>query len=97
MAPNGHIALQALKKYPQIKAIVLDMMMPIMNGPNFIKYSRQLGFTDIPIVVLTGMNDFSLPERMERLKKAGVRKVLTKPVDLHLLNTTLHDALAVGE
>lgn len=96
MAANGQIALQALKAYPDVKAIILDMMMPIMNGPTFISQARKLDFKDIPIIVLTGMNDFTREDRLEKLKRAGVSKVLTKPVDLDCLNKALTELLPVG-
>lgn len=96
MAANGQIALQALKAYPDVKAIILDMMMPIMNGPIFISQARKLGFKAIPIIVLTGMNDFTREDRLEKLKRAGVNKVLTKPVDLDCLNQALTDILPIG-
>lgn len=96
IATNGKIALQSLQKHPEVKAIILDMMMPIMNGPTFIKHARKLGFKDIPIIVLTGMNDFSREDRVAKLKQFGVHTVLTKPIDLDRLNLTLNELVPAG-
>lgn len=96
IAANGKIALQSLQKHPEVKAIILDMMMPIMNGPTFIKHARKLGFNDIPIIVLTGMNDFTREDRLAKLKQFGVHTVLTKPIDLDRLNLTLNELVPAG-
>lgn len=90
LAANGHVGLVALKKFPAVKAIILDMMMPIMNGTDFIHHLKQLDRTDIPIIVLTGMNDFVASER---LKLPEIKAVLTKPVDLALLLKLLKDSI----
>lgn len=90
LAANGHVALLALKKFPAIQAVILDMMMPIMNGTDFIQNLKKVSREDVPIIVLTGMNDFV---DSEQLKQPTIKAVLTKPVDLVLLLKILKDCL----
>lgn len=93
LAANGHVGLVALKKHPTAKAVILDMMMPIMNGTDFINNLNKVNRADIPIIVLTGMNDFV---DSERLKTPNIKAVLTKPVDLALLLNTLKNCVATA-
>jgi DNA-binding NtrC family response regulator len=61
----------------QFDAMLLDMDMPHLSGMDIIKYisERQL---DLPVVVLTGVNDVELAVQSLKL---GVFDYLTKPVD----------------
>jgi DNA-binding NtrC family response regulator len=61
----------------QFDAMLLDMDMPHLSGMDIIKHisDRQL---DLPVVVLTGVNDVELAVRSLKL---GVFDYLTKPVD----------------
>jgi CheY-like chemotaxis protein len=55
---NGADALAQLRAHPHVRAIVLDVMMPVMNGATF--RGAQLedpSIADIPLVLLTGRSD----------------------------------------
>jgi len=79
-ASNGEEALHYLKSHPQPRLILLDVMMPIMDGYEF--RNAQLGdptIADIPVVILTAGY---LGDRASELRaKSHVRK----PVDLDRL------------
>ena len=77
---NGKEARDGLKKTPDPCLILLDWMMPIMGGEEFLQERGQLGdtFLQIPIIVLSAVS--------ERAKgRPGVTICLGKPVDLNRL------------
>ena len=79
-APNGNVALeQARKGRPDL--IVLDLMMPVMSGWQFLEARREdpeLG--SIPVVVDTAFPDIQVE---------GAAVLLRKPFDLDTLLTTV--------
>ena len=79
-AANG---LEALKYVGQRKPdlIVLDLMMPVMDGWTFVEHCRRNPCcSDVPIVVTSASHD--LPKTAERLRSYGVRTCLAKPFDV---------------
>jgi signal transduction histidine kinase/CheY-like chemotaxis protein len=75
-AENGAEALSLLQHLrPDI--IITDLMMPVMNGNEFVKkLSRNPAFSQIPILILTAKN---LGDEKTELLKTGVIDYLTKP------------------
>jgi CheY-like chemotaxis protein len=75
-ATNGAEALESVgERLP-------DLMMPVMNGWQFVEEChRQSVCDDVPIVVTSASHD--LPRTAERLKKLGVRTCLAKPFDVN--------------
>ena len=76
--PNGREALtQVLLQLPDV--IVLDLMMPEMDGPSFLGVLRSLRsylrIKSLPVVVLTALTDSPLINRVQELK---VNSVLVK-------------------
>ena len=72
-AANGRDALGVLSTIPTPGLILLDLMMPVMNGREFIAHVQGVpSYRDIPIVVLT-----SAPVTLR-----GVMALLRKPPDL---------------
>jgi CheY-like chemotaxis protein len=73
-AENGAVALRALRQNADVRAIVLDVGMPVMNGATF--RGEQLedsGLASIPVVLLTGRDDIT-PLSMALGAAACVRK-----------------------
>jgi CheY-like chemotaxis protein len=89
-AANGAAALDWLRTAPAIpSAIVLDLLMPVMNGEELGRALRaDARFASIPIVVLTGRE--APGEIADALHAAAV---LRKPVHLFLLKSALSDAI----
>jgi len=56
-AENGAQALEILKKTPQIDAILLDIVMPVMDGYAVLQNLKASAFADIPVIVMTGEKD----------------------------------------
>ena len=79
-ASNGRDALQLISlKRPDL--IFLDMMMPVMDGWQFLTELRaNSAWADIPVVLMTAVYDMSSLER-----KTGARAILSKPFDIELI------------
>ena len=81
---NGKLALDWLSQTQRPPfLILLDLMMPVMNGYEFLEKKSELSYPlrDIPVIVLSAMNHSSTPSEQ-------VQAYLRKPVDIHfLLNT----------
>jgi PAS domain S-box-containing protein len=77
-AANGAEALDALRAGEPPSVILLDLVMPVMNGFEFRRAQRQdPAFAGIPTVVLTG----SVEGQTRRSELEGT-EILTKPVDI---------------
>src|SRR5262245_64855210 len=77
-AANGHEALRQLDEVPHLCLILLDLMMPIMNGWQFRAEQRAHSrFGDVPVVILTAH-----PASVMDPSSVGIAGVLTKPVEL---------------
>jgi CheY-like chemotaxis protein len=60
-------------------AIVLDLMMPVMDGYGVLDALAKDGRTaSLPVLVLTAK---AIPSEEERVTQAGARRFLTKPFD----------------
>jgi CheY-like chemotaxis protein len=73
--PNGQEALASvLADKPEL--VILDLLMPEMDGPSFLEVVRSyLRLQTLPVVVLTGLADSPMIERIQALK---VNSVLIK-------------------
>jgi CheY-like chemotaxis protein len=88
IAPDGREALERLACGSHPDLILLDLMMPVMNGWQF--RARQLalpGFADIPIVVMTAFAD---------LERAAITAdyFLAKPIAISELSNVIRRCLA---
>lgn len=73
-AANGMVALKILN-HVKPNLILLDMMMPLMNGPEFLKVKdNHPEFKEIPVIVMSANED--------KLKKITEYPYLKKPLDL---------------
>ena len=71
----------------QPDVILLDMMMPIMDGPSTLEALRSNDRTrNIPVIFLTAK---AMTSEIERLKRMGARGILTKPFDPTVLATQM--------
>jgi CheY-like chemotaxis protein len=79
-AENGKEGLEILSSMNTPCLILLDLMMPVMDGWAFAEaMGKDMQLTAIPIIVVTAFSK----EDTSRLKK--VKKIIKKPIDLDLL------------
>lgn len=74
-------------------AILLDMMMPGLDGPStLVKLRENAATKNIPVIFLTAR---AMSAEMEKLKQMGATGVLTKPFDPTTLATQVKAILGV--
>jgi signal transduction histidine kinase/ActR/RegA family two-component response regulator len=84
---NGKEALESLAENDNIDIILLDLMMPVMDGITTIKKIKaHPKYKDITIIVITAKN---MDEDKQECLKAGADEFLTKPVDTNALKSIL--------
>lgn len=77
-AANGQVALNHLNSAPTPAAIILDLMMPVMDGWEFRRrQQKNADLASIPVVVVSALRQ---PKSIE-----GVAAILTKPLDVDRL------------
>jgi CheY-like chemotaxis protein len=87
IADNGQMALDQLKEHKTVELIIMDIMMPIMDGYQAMREIRsRKSWQNIPIIALTAR---AMPEEQERCIEAGADDYLVKPVDIDRLLTLL--------
>ena len=92
---NGLEAVEIFEKSRpgEFDVILMDIMMPVMNGYNATKRIRSMDREDakeIPIIAMTA-NAFT--EDRIRAKEAGMDEHISKPVDGNLLEKVIHELL----
>ena len=78
-AENGKLALERLGSGVHACVILLDLMMPVMDGWQFRREQvRNAALADIPVIVVSAAG-------RERIQKIDANAYLSKPVDLEEL------------
>ena len=90
-AENGKLCLERFSSMPAgtYDAILMDMQMPVMDGPEAARAIRALPSPEakkIPILAITA-NAFA--QDIDKCKAAGMNEHLAKPVNIHKLLATL--------
>ena len=80
---NGRDAVSALQQQPGVEAILMDIMMPEMDGIDTIREIRQIpAYRDTPIIAVTAK---AMKGDREKCMEAGAWDYLSKPVDTELM------------
>ncbi|MED2334080.1 ATP-binding protein [Bacillus thuringiensis] len=86
-AQNGIECLEILKSNTNIDLILMDIMMPNMDGYETMENIRMnLGLHEIPIIALTAK---AMPNDKEKCLSAGASDYISKPLNLHQLYSVM--------
>jgi CheY-like chemotaxis protein len=86
-AENGKDGIEFLKTTPGIDAVLMDVMMPGMDGSETMKAIRQeKKFKGLPIIAVTAK---AMKGDREKCIEAGASDYITKPVDVDQLLSLL--------
>ncbi|UJR81699.1 Histidine kinase [Sandaracinus amylolyticus] len=87
-AENGRVALEMLHNHPDVDLVLMDTMMPEMDGLSATRAIRDiLQFQTLPIVSLTAK---AMKGDREKAIEAGATDYVTKPVDPDNLLAVVH-------
>jgi signal transduction histidine kinase/CheY-like chemotaxis protein/HAMP domain-containing protein len=78
-APDGRAGVEALRRGPRPDLVLMDVMMPEMDGYTTMATIRQMPeFEDLPIIAVTAR---AMPGDRDKSLAAGATDYVTKPVD----------------
>lgn len=87
VARNGLEALESLAKLPKVDVVLMDIMMPKMDGFEAMRKIRENSvFKKLPIIALTAK---TMKGEYERCIEAGASDYLPKPINLAMLLSVL--------
>jgi CheY-like chemotaxis protein len=82
-AENGREALDILRRTPEVHGILMDIMMPQMDGFDTMRRIRKMRrFAKLPIIALTAK---AMKGDREQCIEAGASDYMAKPVDMDQL------------
>jgi two-component system cell cycle sensor histidine kinase/response regulator CckA len=92
VAGDGQEALDTLKVHPEVRAVVLDMAMPVLSGDMVAPMMRSLR-PDLPLILSSG---YSERDVMERFEQGVVAAFLEKPYRIAGPVSKVEDVLRGG-
>ena len=90
-AENGRRGIETLERTPDVDLVLMDMMMPEMDGNETTRAVRAMpAFKELPIVALTAK---AMKDDRHRSFAAGASDYITKPVDVDRLLSVIRSWL----
>ena len=82
-AENGKVALEILNMHSDIDLVLMDIMMPEMDGYDAMRQIRSQGkFKSLPVIALTAK---AMKDDKQKCIDAGANDYITKPIDIDRL------------
>lgn len=82
-APNGMEAIDAIEQNDNIALILLDVIMPVMDGFGVLDYMKDKNLLDeIPVILITSMTP---QESEEKAYEYGIADVMHKPFESNII------------
>lgn len=90
-AENGREAVRALQSVPEIDLLLLDIMMPEMDGFEVLKQMKHYGWIeDIPVIMISAENGSAYVERAYDL---GATDFISRPFDMAIVRRRVTNTL----
>lgn len=91
IAINGEDALDIIQREGDVNIILLDILMPVMNGIQFLEKLRQMdGFCDIPVVVNTQDGE---SENEKKALLLGAADFIKKPYNQDIIKLRVNNVV----
>jgi CheY-like chemotaxis protein len=92
-AEHGVEALAVLHQHDQIEVVLMDIMMPVMDGYEAMRKMKENSITaDIPVIAVTAR---AMKGDREKCLKAGASDYISKPVNLAALLEKMERLISV--
>ena len=90
---NGQEAVELFRKSEpgEFDVILMDIMMPVMNGYEAAKTIRSLNREDAKTIPIIAMTANAFTEDRIKAKEAGMDEHISKPIDMKLLVKIIHE------
>jgi signal transduction histidine kinase/ActR/RegA family two-component response regulator len=93
-ADSGKEGIELLKRSPDVDVVLMDVMMPGLDGFDTIRLIRQIDdYRELPIVAVTAK---AMPGDREKCMEAGATEYVAKPVNIDSLLKLLERTLALA-
>lgn len=91
-ARDGLLGIEMIKRGPRFDLVLLDFVMPRMNGYQFCRELRMLPeHKDLPVILMSAKGD---KIRGQFVRQTGALDAITKPFDSHTLISVIEGALS---
>jgi CheY-like chemotaxis protein len=94
-AENGKEGIELLLQNPDMDLVLMDIMLPAMDGYATIRTIRQMArFENLPIIAVTAK---AMKGDREKCIAAGASDYISKPVEMDRMRVVLHSWLHATE